>query len=60
MWWHSTVKQYSPVTMQGYRYNFKLLAPFHQVKVDRITRQQVLNLHLQIAQDNGPYCQGPG
>ncbi len=50
------VKKYSPITMQGYQYNFKHLAPFHQVKVDKITRQQVLNLHLQIAQDNGPYA----
>jgi integrase len=50
------VKKYSPVTVQGYRYNFKLLAPFHQAKVDQITRQQVLDLHLKIINEHGPYA----
>jgi integrase len=50
------IKPYSPVTAQGYRYNFKLLHPFHQVKVDQITRQQVVGLHLSVTQNNGPYA----
>lgn len=49
-------RRLSPVTVQGYGYAFKNLHPFHNRKVDSITREQVLELHKAINDNSGGYA----